>query len=79
MTIALLFNIYNLKENIPTGCTKVKSYVIGPGDTLWSIGRHYVGDEDINKWIDEIRKINNIDDCGRIQPGQRIKIEDWNN
>jgi LysM repeat protein len=50
------------------------TYIISKGDTLWSIASRFYPGSHTGKAVYEIRKLNNIDDPGSIQPGQTIIV-----
>lgn len=67
-------------QNIHREAKKTIKYEITPGETLWSIGNKFCGnDHDVREWICEIESINDIQDCGALRVGQKIKVEDWSN
>ena len=47
--------------------------VVGPDDTLWSIAAHYAPGQDPFSTIDEIRRLNGIQDY-TVHPGQRLTL-----
>jgi LysM repeat protein len=47
--------------------------VVQPGDTLWSIALRYSPQRDPFDTIDEIRRLNHIDDY-TVHPGQRLVL-----
>jgi len=50
-----------------------EEYVVKYQDTLWSIGKHCVGESvDVREWISAIKSINNIGND--IYPGQTIVV-----
>ena len=50
-----------------------ESYFVKPGDTLWSIAlEHKSPKQDTRKYIDEVKRINNI--TATIYEGQEIQI-----
>ncbi|MFW6282822.1 MAG: LysM peptidoglycan-binding domain-containing protein [Minisyncoccales bacterium] len=68
-----------------TGCGRQnepefnESYQIKRGDTLWNIvkkNNNYT-EIDPRKVIYDIREENNIDKVGNLQPGQEIKLPDY--
>lgn len=48
-----------------------KEHVVVKGDSLFTISRKYYGD---NSMVDEIMKLNNIEDMDKIYIGQKIKL-----
>ena len=44
-------------------------YTVKSGDTLWDIAKKYSGVTDT-----DIMRLNDIDNPGKIKPGQRLKI-----
>jgi nucleoid-associated protein YgaU len=50
------------------------TYTVSQGDTLWGIASKLYPGSHTGKAVYEIRKLNNIDDPGSIQPGQVIKV-----
>ncbi|MCF6171384.1 MAG: LysM peptidoglycan-binding domain-containing protein [Bacteroidales bacterium] len=56
----------------PSGSVKDGKYlyhVVRKGDTLWDIAKEYDG-----VTVDQIKRLNNIHNSRRLQPGQKIKI-----
>jgi LysM repeat protein len=53
-----------------------KNYTVKTGETVWSIANKLDLNEDLNKTIYNIRKDNNIVDCGKLAEGQVIKIRE---
>ncbi len=50
-----------------------QDYIVKSGDTLWSIAReHKPGDVHMQKYIYEIKQINNLGE--HLHPGQKITI-----
>ena len=47
-------------------------YVVKPGDTLWKIAKRF------NSTIDEIKRMNGIEDENQINVGQKIFIPKFN-
>jgi membrane-bound lytic murein transglycosylase D len=45
-------------------------YTVREGDTLWDIAKQYPGISDV-----DIKRLNNITDVSKIQPGQKLKIK----
>lgn len=51
-----------------------QSYLVCKGDTLWAIAGRYCPDNvDRREWIDEVQRINRLDDAN-IRAGQRITV-----
>lgn len=50
-----------------------RSVVVRSGDTLWSIASDLGGDGDVRAVIDEIQRLNGLDD-GHLQPGQELRL-----
>ncbi len=70
VSILLLISIFNLcfaKSEVIT-----EDYTVTQGDTLWKVACENTSG-DVRKYIHELRKINDLDDC-IIYPGQVIKI-----
>jgi LysM repeat protein len=47
--------------------------VVRPGDTLWSVAERHLPGRDPFAVIDEIRRLNGLDDC-TVHPGQRLAL-----
>ena len=57
-----------------TEIIEVQDYIVGQGDTLWSIATEYKREkQDIREYVYQLAELNNIDNC-LIYPGQTIKI-----
>ncbi len=63
-----LVSINKLEEAIPDKKASITIYVVQPGDTLWNIAKRYF------TCVDEIVKINNIENADLIKPGDKIII-----
>ena len=51
-----------------------EEYIVTRGDTLWAISYDYCpADVDRREWIDEIRALNDLQDC-TIYPGQSLTV-----
>jgi len=50
-----------------------ESYVVRPGDTLWSIARSLAPNEDPRSLVDAIAAANHVD-AGSIVPGQALVV-----
>lgn len=50
-----------------------KTVIVKEGDTLWNIALTYGENQDIRKFIYDLKKLNNIED-NTIYPGERLKI-----
>ena len=49
------------------------STVVQPGDTLWSIARSVAGDADVRGVVDEIQRLNGLEDSALV-PGQVLEL-----
>lgn len=49
------------------------SVTVYPGDTLWTIAAEHRGRTEIRRFIEEIRRVNNLAE-GHIYPGQVLTI-----
>lgn len=68
-----MFNVSIAKSNQEE--TQIIEYTVSSGQTLWDIAaEHKADDEDIRKYIYDIKKLNNMTDS-TIYPGQTIKIK----
>jgi len=48
-------------------------YIVQEGDTLWSIAKEIYGEmQDTRKMVYLMRKLNDIEDPGKLQPGMRL-------
>jgi nucleoid-associated protein YgaU len=50
------------------------SVVVRPGDTLWGIAGAVAGDGDVRPVIDEIQRLNGLDDAAGLVPGQVLVL-----
>lgn len=72
LIILLILIICAYNQKYTRGQTNItKTYIVQPGDTLWSIAKKYTQD-DPRELIFEIRRYNNITPI--IRPGQIIEI-----
>ena len=56
-----------------TGATQVTSYIVRPGDTLWSYASAITPGHDVSETVDELIALNNLE-SGSLQAGQRIIV-----
>ena len=57
-----------------TGATQVTSYIVRPGDTLWSYASAITpAGHDVSETVDELIALNNLE-SGSLQAGQRIIV-----
>jgi D-alanyl-D-alanine carboxypeptidase len=58
------------KSSAPSGSSfRYIYHVVQPGDTLWNIAQRYQG-----VTVEQIKKINNIQDARNLVPGMKLKI-----
>ncbi|KAA8827791.1 MULTISPECIES: LysM peptidoglycan-binding domain-containing protein [Bifidobacterium] len=56
------------------GPVEVTSYIVKPGDTLWSYASHITPPgEDVSQTVDELISLNHLD-SGSLRVGQRIVV-----
>lgn len=78
----LLAVVSIITAGIAMGCTTEPGYeiryeyTVKSGDTLWTIGKANVGDnEDIRDWIRKVQEINGINiNKGPLHPGQTLVL-----
>lgn len=70
--IILASILTNVKAN---EIVNYENYTIQSGDTLFTIANKLDLNEDLRETVYEIRKDNNISDCGNLKIGQVIKIK----
>lgn len=75
LTLVLLAAMSLFFKSTASGFTgaEYQEVVVRHGDTLWEISKDYCVNENIQKVVYEIRKINNMKHSD-IYPGQKIKI-----
>lgn len=57
-----------------TGATQVTSYIVRPGDTLWSYASAITpAGHDVSETVDELIALNSLE-SGSLQAGQRIIV-----
>jgi len=57
-----------------TGATQMTSYIVRPGDTLWSYASAITpAGHDVSETVDELIALNNLE-SGSLQAGQRIIV-----
>lgn len=57
-----------------TGATQVVSYIVRPGDTLWSYASSVTpAGQDVSETVDELIALNNLE-SGSLRVGQRIIV-----
>ena len=76
--IAILFIITSPeKTNFNSKDFHTEKYVVKSGDTLWAIGRRFIGENaDIREWAEAVAIVNNI--TADIYPGQSIIVYVYN-
>ena len=47
--------------------------VVHPGDTLWSLARHYAPQRDPRAVVDTLMRLNHLD-SGTVTPGQVLRL-----
>jgi nucleoid-associated protein YgaU len=57
----------------PDASSQVRTYVVRPGDTLWSIAGRFEPDEDPREVVYELTRANEVD-AGGLVPGQRLVV-----
>ncbi|OZG67373.1 LysM peptidoglycan-binding domain-containing protein [Bifidobacterium eulemuris] len=56
------------------GATAVSSYIVRPGDTLWSYASSITpAGQDVSNTVDELIELNDLE-SGALQAGQRIVV-----
>ena len=76
----LFFNIINIKKNKKKKKKEINPivhdvHIMKEGETLYSISRKYYPDLDPRYVVAVLRELNNIDNPGRIQIGQKIILK----
>ena len=57
-----------------TGATQVISYIVRPGDTLWSYASSITpAGQDVSETVDEMISLNNLE-SGALRAGQRLIV-----
>lgn len=57
-----------------TGATQVISYIVRPGDTLWSYASSITpAGQDVAETVDELISLNNLE-SGALRAGQRLIV-----
>ena len=57
-----------------TGATQVISYIVRPGDTLWSYASSITpAGQDVSETVDELISLNNLE-SGALRAGQRLIV-----
>ena len=57
-----------------TGATQVISYIVRPGDTLWSYASSITpAGQDVSETVDELISLNNLE-SGSLRAGQRLIV-----
>jgi Tfp pilus assembly protein FimV len=57
----------------PTEAERPRTYVVRPGDTLWSIARRSAPSADPRLVVDAIASVNEVDP-GALVPGQQLQL-----
>lgn len=57
----------------PDASSQVRTYVVRPGDTLWSIAGRFEPDRDPREVVYELTRANDVD-AGGLVPGQRLAV-----
>lgn len=73
MSVSVWGNMTAHNEHSAPAVTQVESYVVQPGDTLWSFAQKVKSHENIDAVIDSLVELNHLSSV-QLQPGQRILI-----
>lgn len=77
--LVILVFVAGVKTGKEEYCGDYSMYTVMPNDTIYSIAKDLDTNENLNKVIYEIRKDNNITECGNLQIGSQLKIREvWN-
>ena len=68
MTKEFISDIVEEEGDMPEKKASITIYVVGAGDTFWDLAKKY------NTTVDNLIKINNIDDSEHIKEGQKLII-----
>ena len=63
-----VINEVSMEENTQNDIYSMVIYFVKPGDTLWKIAKKF------KSKIDDIARVNNIEDENLIKPGQQLYI-----
>ena len=63
-----IINEINTEESRDNNIYSMVIYFVKPGDTLWKIAKKF------RSTIDDIARVNNIEDIDKIYPGQQLYI-----
>lgn len=63
-----IINEISIEENRDNNIYSMVIYFVKPGDTLWKIAKKF------KSTIDDIARVNNIEDMNKIYPGQQLYI-----
>jgi LysM repeat protein len=73
LLVLLLVCVWGFLANNSGASGHGHSYLVKPGDTLWSISSRYYGG-DSRKGVWDLERRNNLDDNGTITPGERLLL-----
>lgn len=76
LTLIIVFALISILCARPAGSSEDPDvYVVKKGDTLWGICRYIYGDmKDTRKMVYMMRKLNEIEDPGELQPGMELYL-----
>ena len=82
IVLGIIFSMcfYFSNVSFSKGEVKTKNIYVSSGDTLWSIAMQekennsYYENKDVRDIIDEIRKVNNLDNTSYLKVGQKLVL-----
>lgn len=75
LVIMYITAFYKINKPMDLDDYCIEKYTVEKGDTLWSICYEYTDEHtDTRVWVNEVKKLNNIDNLSFLYPGDTIYI-----
>ena len=75
LIIIYIIAFYKINKPMDLDDYYIEKYTVEKGDTLWSICCEYTDEyTDTRVWVNDVKKLNNIDNSSFLYPGDTIYI-----